>query len=761
MSAPRTDRAADYMKAGLEQRAQNRLDEATSAFRRAVALEPESAETHYQLGYTLSIKGDLDEAAKHAHRAIELDPEHAEAHNNLGYIALRQGKLEEASTHYRTAVGLKPDYVKAHYNLGLALSLSGRPEEAIPSYRRAIVLDPTFGEAYHNLAMILVQLNRIEEAVACFHKLLAVHPDSVPALQNLGNALAMLGKIQDAADCYRKALTLRPDKAELHRNLGDVLARDQRFDEAVASYGRALSIRPDYAEAEYGLGAALSAQRKLGDAEAAFRRALAIRPDYAEAYCALGLDALLPQRRLEEALGAFQRALEIKPDYAEAHCNIGHVLGRFGLIEEGIAACREAIKHKPDLAQAHSNLCMMLHYPSNVAPEEIFAEHRRFAAHFEKPLTPSWPAHRNARDPERRLRIGYVSADFRLHSVSFFIEPILDHHDKTNFEVICYHSNTTEDEVTARLRARADRWVPCAHLSDAALAERVLADEIDILVDLSGHTGINRLLTFARKPAPVQVTYLGYPATTGLSAMDYRLTTADLDPPGSEQLHTERLFRLPRALWCFRRLWGDAPETAPAPAIRNGFITFGSMNNIFKLSAATIALWARILQAVPRSRLFMTLVPDGRARDLLCERFAAHRIDEERLVSHAHLPADRFRMLSSEIDIALDPFPYNGTTTTCQALSMGIPVVTLIGDTSVSRSGYALLKSSGLNELCAAGQDQYLETAVELATDLDTLERLRSTVRARMDGSPLRDEAGLTRDIEDAYRQMWRDWCGQ
>jgi predicted O-linked N-acetylglucosamine transferase (SPINDLY family) len=407
---------------------------------------------------------------------------------------------------------------------------------------------------------------------------------------------------------------------------------------------------------------------------------------------------------------------------------------------------------------AHNTRLFAMNYIATYSPEEILAAHRRYAERIETPLRPQWPAHRNDRDPDRKLKVGYVSPDFRYHSVAYFIEPVLARHDRTRIEVYGYYNWPHGDAFTRRIAAACDHWLPCASFSDDALAARVQEDGIDILVDLAGHTTGERMAMFARKPAPVQVTYLGYASSTGLSAIDYRLTTLDVDPPGNEVWYTERLYRLPHTLWCYRPN-PKAPPPGPAPAGAAGFVTFGCTNNFSKVSPESIALWGEILRRVPGSRLLMTSVPEGSARGMLKESFAAHGVEPERLSLHGKVPTDQFIALCAQIDIALDPFPYTGTTTTCEILWQGVPVVTLIGRTSVTRSGYALLRTVGLPELCAVDEADYVRIAVELAGDPGRLNDLRQGMRARIEASPLRDEAGLARDIEQAYRTMWREWC--
>jgi predicted O-linked N-acetylglucosamine transferase (SPINDLY family) len=419
----------------------------------------------------------------------------------------------------------------------------------------------------------------------------------------------------------------------------------------------------------------------------------------------------------------------------------------------------KALTLQPGLAMAYDSRLLALNYLPEATPAAIYEEHRRYAAQFEAPLQPSWSAPTNTREPARRMKIGYVSPDFRLHPVAFFIEPVLAHHDRREVEVYCYYNNTLQDAVTARMQAYADHWLPCQGTTDEALAARIRADGIDILVDLAGHTAGNRLLVFARKPAPVQVTYLGYVATTGLTAIDYRLSHIDADPAGAERYNSERLYRLPRSLWCYRPPLDMPAVVTETPARRSGHISFGSLNNIAKVSDPAVALWSRLLQALPGSRLIMAGVPPGSAQQHILARFAAHGIAAARLELHPKLSHPSFRELHHRIDIALDAFPHNGNTTTCESLWMGVPVISLIGDRFVARFGYTLLKGIGLADLAARDEAAYLAMATGLAADLDRLDALRAGMRARIASSALRDEAGFTRDLEAAYRAMWRAWC--
>jgi predicted O-linked N-acetylglucosamine transferase (SPINDLY family) len=496
----------------------------------------------------------------------------------------------------------------------------------------------------------------------------------------------------------------------------------------------------------------------MADAVPAFRKATSLRPDYADAWCNLGF-AWQSLARPDDAVAAFTKALAVRPGLAGALGNLELALLAQGRHEEALESSRQPMTTTVQDAWAFSARLFALQNLAASTPAERTALAREYALRFAAPLRALSPAHANPPDPGRRLRIGYVSPNLNYHSVAFFLEPILAHHDKAAVEVFCYSDNARHDEVSERLRQHADHWCRSAGWPDQRLADRIGADEIDVLVDLAGHTLDNRLLVFARRPAPVQFTYLGYPATTGLDSIDYRLVTADTDPHGAEAWHSEALWRVPGSLWCYRPRAGSPPPSLDAPVSRLGYVTFGSSNNVAKLSPDALALWARILGAVPSSRLVMTGIPEGSVRDRLRQRFAAQGIDPARVTIHGRLPTPEFEALCQDIDIGLDPFPYNGTTTTCELLWLGVPVVTLAGETSVARSGVAILRALGLDELVAADADAYVALAIALAADLPRLTALRAGLRPRFEQSPLRDEAGLTRAIEAAYRTAWRAWC--
>ncbi len=616
---------ADTLRRAVQHHQAGRLAEAEAIYREILRHQPDQTDALHLLGRVAYQVGRHQAALELIGRALAINAAIPSYYHDLGLVYQALDRLEDAAGSYRHALALQPALVEVHINLGAVYCLQGRLEDALACFKAALAVNPDHADAYYNLAYTHSLLGDQAAAVVHYQQALALRPDYTDAYNNLAAIFIAQGNWAAAIVNGEKAVALRYDLVQAHNNLGIAYFEQGKYDDAVASYQRALAVKPDYARAHCHLGNAYCKQGRNTEAVASYRRALALEPDYAEACTNLGV-ALVCLDQSDEAVAYCRRALELKPDYARARHNLAFVLMHMGMADAALACCRQALAFQPDFALAQDTSLLALLYRTAGNPREIIAAHRGYAAQFEAPRRPSWPMHTNSRDPERRLKVGYVSADFRMHSVAYFMEPLLAHHDRDAVEVYGYYNNTREDAVTARLQARVDHWLPCKGMADEELAARIQADGIDILVDLAGHTAGNRLLVFARKPAPVQVTYLGYPATTGLSAIDYRLVTADTDPPEAEAWHSERLYRLPRSLWCYR-----PPATMPAvipttAARRNGFITFGSMNNIAKVSEAAVAAWSSILQAVPGARLVMTSVPAGTVRQHLHERFAAHGI---------------------------------------------------------------------------------------------------------------------------------------
>jgi protein O-GlcNAc transferase len=706
------------------------------------------------------LAGRFAEAEACYRRVLAAQPNHAEVHSNLGVALKGQGKLDEAVAAYRQAIGIKPDLAEAHSNLGVALTDQGKLDDAIAVCRQAIGINPDYAAAHFNLGVVLKKRGKLEEAVAAYRQAIVINPDYAEAHSNLGNALKDQGKLDEAVAAYCQAIVIKPDYAEAHSNLGAALKDQGKLDEAIAACRQAIDIKPDLAEAHSNLGNALQDQGKLDEAIAAHRQAIGIKPNFAQAHSSLGV-ALNEQGKLDEAIAAYREAIRVKPDYAEAHSNLGVALTEQGKLDEAVAAYRQAIGIKPDYAEAHSNLLVSLNYPDKSTADRLFAAHREWDERYGRQVSRP-TAYANVREAARRLKIGYVSPDFRVHSVAYFVEPLLKGHDRQAVEVFCYAEVNRPDTVTGDLQRLADHWLVTVGLSDEELAERIRADGIDILVDLAGHTAKNRLRVFARKPAPVQVTWLGYPNTTGLEAIDYRLVDAVTDPIGeADAWASETLVRLEGGFLCYGGV-KDAPEPTVPPCLKTGTVTFGSFNNPAKVSAATFDAWATLLSRLPQARLLLMGRPlgDVATRALFLARLDERGVAAERVELAAYLPGRVAHLAAYHRgDIALDPFPYNGATITCEALWMGVPVVTLRGDRHAGRVGASLLSQIGLTELIANSVEEYVEIALALAGNPRRLDDLRRDLRPRMVASPLCDGGAFARKMEAAFRTMWQDWC--
>ena len=602
--------------------------------------------------------------------------------------------------------------------------------------------------------------NRLQEARELYLQVCNAEPHNRDAWVELSGLSRMLGNPQEAVQAAQHVLASHPDDSGALHMLGAALHRLQRLDEAIAHYRHALQLSPDNPETRYFLANALREQGRLDAAEAEYTRTIELAPDHVQALN--NLSALLTTRgRIRQAAALLERALQASPDSPQMLVNLGRLKLHSGDAAAAATAFRKVLAMQPAQADVHSNLLACLNYLPDQAPGEVLAEHQAWNARHTAGIRPysSWVC---APDVQRRLRIGYVSPDLCEHSVARFLEPVLAAHDHESFDVICYADVLHPDEVTTRLRRLSTHWRETRGLSHEQLAQLVHDDGVDILVDLAGHTANNRLPAFAMKPAPVQVTWLGYPNTTGLAAMDYRLTDARADPPGlTDDYHTETLVRLPDSFLCYR-CPDDAPAVGPLPAGDDRQITFASFNNLAKTTPQVIHTWSRILLAVPGSRLVLKSRATGDAdvRARLVKQFTTHGVGAEQVTFHDPVPSFTGHMDAyNQVDIALDTFPYNGTTTTCEALWMGVPVICLAGGVHAGRVGVSLLSQVGMIELVAQDEDAYVATAVRLAGERARLADIRMQLRATLCTSSLCDAGKFTRALEQTLRDLWAGWC--
>jgi predicted O-linked N-acetylglucosamine transferase (SPINDLY family) len=609
-----------------------------------------------------------------------------------------------------------------------------------------------------NQLLALFNSGRYAELESQARAMLERYPAAGFLWKCLGAALQVQGKEDEAFMPLNKAAQLLPNDVDAHTNLGNALKSRGQPAEAEASYRRALSLNPNLAEVHSNLGNALHALDRFAEAEASCRRAIALKPDFAPAYSNLG-NALQGQERLAEAEDCYRRAIKLSPGFAEPYLNLADTLKNLDRLDEVAESYRQALSIKPDNRVAFDNLLFYLNYHPDLEADEIFAAYREFDRHFGLPLRAQWRPHGNSRQTQRRLKVGYVSADFHRHSCQHFLEPLLANHRPSEVEVYVYAEREVEDEVTLRYRSYVEHWLTTHGMSDDALAERIRADGIDILVDLAGHTADNRLAVFARKPAPVSLSWLGYGYSTGLSAVDYFLSDATNTPPGYNDLFAEQPWRLATPGYAYRPAAGMG-AVSPLPAEERGYVTFGTLTRAVHINRHSIRVWSEILHQVPGSRLIVDSRNFASAvlREHLLEQFAAHGIDRARLDIGFHSPPwDVLRGM----DIGLDCFPHNSGTTLFESLYLGVPFVTLAGRPSVGRLGSSILESVGHREWIAGDEEEYIETAIALAADLPRLAAVRAGLRQQMEASPVMDEAGFACKVEEAYRQMFERWAQQ
>jgi protein O-GlcNAc transferase len=703
--------------------------------------------------------GRYSEAEKLYRQILTQFPSHPHALHLLGMLLAQTAREQDGIEYIHQSIVAHPNVAQYHSNLGEIYRRMGKFNEAIAALNRAVQLDPRFADAQNNLSGALGDVGRFDEAIAAAHKAIALQPDFGEAYYNLGNALKSAGQPGAAIVAFRHAIQLKPDFLDAHLNLGTALQESGQFDEAVAAFSQAVRIKPDFAQAHSNLGLSLDSCGRAEEAIAAFRNAIRINSGDSRSHCNLAV-TLARKGLVDQALEECSHAIRLAPESGEVHCTLGNILKDMGQIEQALAAYRRAVDLSPGDSAIHSNLLFALNLSLDCTPEQLSADHLRWAARHVHPLKPLIRPHENDPDPHRRLRIGYVSPDFCGHPVGRFLLPLLANHDHDQFQIVCYSAVPMPDGYTPRFQRHADVWRDIRALSNDEAADLVRTDRIDILIDLAMHTANNRILLFARKPAPVQAAYLAYAGTTGLDTIDFRISDPYLDPAELPREHyTEQTITLAETFWCYDPLIENlAPGSLPAAS--SGHVVFGCLNNFCKSSPAALTAWARILAAVPESRFQLHVLP-GSTRQRVARFFCDQGIDPLRIEFIDRLsPADYMRQYR-RIDIALDPFPYVGGTTTCDALWIGAPVITLGGQNAVSRGGVSILRNIGLPELIAADPDQYVRIAADLAGDLPRLTELRSSLRQRMLASPLMNAPRFARNMEDVLRRMWLRWCSK
>ena len=730
-----------------------------SLIEQAINGDPSDPDLHTAHGVILQRQGRLEEALAAYDRAVCLKPDYAKAYAGRGAIFFQQGRLEEALATYDQALRKEPDAAELHLNRGVVLQRQGRLEKALAAYDRAVCLKPDYAKAHAGRGAIRVQQGRLEEALAAYDQALQSAPDVAELHFDRGRIFRRSARFPEALAAFEHALVLRPDYAEAHLARGVILQERGRFTEALEAYGRARRIKPDWALAHINCGVMLQVHRRFDEALSAHDQALRIEPGHVLTHLNRGV-TLQELGRSTEAVAALDEALRIKPDFAQAHYYRGRILRGQGRFSEAQAAYQRALAVAPSYEAAYSSYLFCLNYDPGQGDADLAAAHRLWGErHGRHP--DAFVTYGNSPDPDKPLIVGLVSADLGRHPVGFFVHPLLSASSPGQLRFVCYSGRFLEDELTGKLKVHASTWCSSLGLSDLDLAGAVRADEVDILIDLSGHTAGNRLGCFALRPAPVQIHWAGY--CHSVPSMDYSFWDPIQVPEGDERWFVEPVIRLPDLRWCYGPP-GYAPEVTEPPAVHRGYITFGSFNNLAKVNAGVIDLWARVLQEVPDSRLLLSwpTLGDAHERERFSSFITARGIPVERLElrrgapSHADVLGEY-----GDVDIALDPFPFSGCLTTCEALWMGVPVVTLPRTRPVSRQSQAFLTALGRTEWVAHDQDHYMNIAADLASDPARLAVLRRDQRARMAASPVCDGQRFARHFETALRSIWQDWCAR
>lgn len=737
---------------------QGRVEDAIARYRALLEERPNEVNVLVNLATALKQVGRNEEALTCFRRGLGAEPTRLELWFNLANLLCKMRQVEEAERSYRRAIELDSDFFQAHLNLANLLRDRERFEEAECEYREAIRIKPDLALASGNLAAMLVRHGRAADAIAVYREALRIVPDSVASLRALARLLYEKRELEDSARLYRAAISREPGHADDLNSLGVVLKELGQGADALKCWEQAARIAPRHADAHNNLGVMYRMLRQSQRAIEHLREALRLGPDDATSAANLS-HALLEFGQVSEATEVARTVVEKHPDNADGHLMLGFALVQRAQIEEAISQFIDAHQAAPASPGPISNALFASLYSNQRSAAGILALHRELVAKLPKgggSQLREKGKKKGRRLTERALRVGYVSPNLRSHPVAYFFEPILSHHDRSQVEAICYSTSEASDGVTARLRPHAALWRECASWSDDRLAAQIRSDEIDILVDLAGHTAEGRVQLFQRKPAPVQVLYIGYPCTTGLAEMDWIIADDRVCPPGFERFYAERVMRLDGSFWCYQPR-EHSPAVGPLPARANGFVTFGSFNTLPKISPTTIALWVRVLEAVPDSRLILKALAfaDEATREIFQRRFAAAGIETRRVVIEPPtMEHGNFLSEYNRLDIALDPVPYNGGTTSCEALWMGVPVVTLPGEHFFSRMTLSFLHNLGLADLAAPSLDDYVRIAAELAGDLSRLESLRMTLRSRMAASPICDATRAVHELELAYRAM-------
>ena len=739
--------------------AHGQLQPAAASYRRAVELDPGALGAWVNLGFALYELREFADAEAMLMRALTLAPSNADALYLLGAVRLACGDPSAAIASFTRALAARPDFETCRRDLCLAHVQRGEYDAAHQVAAHGLAIDPRSGEMHQIMGNLHHHAGNLAAAIERYRIALSLLPGASPVHANLAKTLARQGDWAGAVNAYQDALRIDPTLADAHVGMGLMLHRQGDLTGAIGCYRKGLALAPEHVDALSNLGAALTGLGECADAELALRTAVALAPDRADVHNNLGL-VLCEQGKLDAGIASFERCAEIDPGSAQLRCNLGAAFQRLGRLAEAAEQYRAAMRLDPSYLDAHSNLLFLLGFDGECSAMDYLAEARRYGAKLASRSKPyeAWPA--CTPGVERRLRLGLVSGDFLSHPVGYFLEDVIRHLDPERFELLAYSTKPLEDALTARLKPRFGAWNSIVGLDDEAAAAQIHADRVDILVDLSGHSAHNRLPVFAWKPAPVQVSWLGYFATTGVPGIDYVIADPVSVPPPHRAHFTEAIWEVPDTRLCL-----TAPRDGPglgvaaSPWLERGHVTFGCFQAAYKINDRVLSTWARILERLPTCHLYLQnqQMHSAKARDQMLDRLAKFGISREQVRLVGSLPRDAYLAAHSEADMLLDTCPYPGGTTTCEALWMGVPTVTLAGATMLARQGASLLSAAGLADWVTDDEAGYVELALAKAANPRALAQLRLGLREQVLASPVFDAPRFARQLEQALAGMWQE----
>ena len=753
----RKDFAPIYSSYGLLLHDLNRFDDALLYYERSITLDPGFSAAYFNAGITLERLGRPEDALSFYDKAISLQADHFDFLNNRGNVLRALDRVDESIDSYERAIISKPDYPAAYNNRGVALKDLHRFEEALLCYDCAIKIDIGYTAAHNNRGVALQNLSRYEEALADFDQAISLNSSFSMAYYNRGAILEKLYHPGEALASYASAISIRPDYRDAYHNRANLLKTQMRFEEALLCYDRAISLTPKSADIYNSRAVTQHEAGRYRDALASFSQAICLKPDFAVAYCNLGL-TYKTLKTFDEALEFYEKAIFLQPDYAEAFNNRGVALQDLKRFDDALESFEAALDADASHFNAHSNLLFTMNYAPSLSIEQRLEEAKRFGERVSGHAISKFTSWFGSLEAEK-LKVGFVSGDFRNHPVGYFLEGLLSKIKQSKFELFAYSTHLKEDDLTEKLKKHFTVWRSVANRNAHDAAKMIHADGLHILIDLAGHTAGNLLPAFAYKPAPVQASWLGYFATTGVSEIDYFIGDPYVAPDSERDHFVEDVMKLPETYLCFTPPQ-SAVDVGPLPAYRNVFITFGCFNNLSKLNSDVVLLWSRILKAMDRSRLFLKSGQLGDP-DIIrstAEMFGLAGVAPERLMFEG--PSDRrgYFEAFNRVDIALDPFPFPGGTTSVEGLWMGVPVITLRGDRFIAHNGETIAHNSGQSDWIADSEADYFDKAILFSSNLEKLSNLRSRLRSQILHAPLFDSERFARNFEDLLAVMWKDF---